>query len=300
MQHKYNMEAVDHTFKDLCKSEMPFGGCTIVFGGDFQQILPVIIKGGRAQVVGACLQPSHLWGLITVLHLHQNMCLDTHIKAKADFAKWQHDVGQGKHTDQSSIIFLPDYFKCRENTVASLIDEIYPNLETSDHPAEYFAEHTILSSLNADVDSLNKKVLERSPGQSHIFYGADSIPTSEQSGGDDFMLDYPVKYLNEINCSGLPLAKLELKCGCPIMILKNLNPKNGICNGSRGILTKISNRVLEVQLLTGEHIEKKVLIPRISNVMSRFDMSLNSQVKFEVSWFRAYSGCPSYKYCSRH
>ena len=55
MQHKYNMEAVDHTFKDLCESEMPFGGCTIVFGGDFQQILPVIIKGGRAQVVGACL-----------------------------------------------------------------------------------------------------------------------------------------------------------------------------------------------------------------------------------------------------
>ena len=36
------------------------------------------------------------------------------------------------------------------------------------------------------------------------------------------------------------------------------------------------------------------------SVMSRFDMSLNSQVKFEVSWFRACSGCPSYKYCLRH
>jgi PIF1-like helicase len=64
MQHKYNMEAVDHTFRDLCESEMPFGGHTIVFGGDFQQILPVIIKGGRAQVVNACLQHSHLWGLL--------------------------------------------------------------------------------------------------------------------------------------------------------------------------------------------------------------------------------------------
>ena len=67
--------------------------------------------------------------------------------------------------------------------VASLIDEIYPNLETSDHPTECFAEHTILSSLNADVDSLNKKALERFPGQSHIFYSIDSIPTSKQSGG---------------------------------------------------------------------------------------------------------------------
>jgi hypothetical protein len=266
MQHKYNMEAVDHTFRDLCESEMPFGGHTIVFGGDFQQILPVIIKGGRAQVVGACLQRSHLWGFITVLHLHQNMRLDTHVEAEADFAKWQQDVGQGRHTDQSSIISLPDYFKCRENTVASLIDEIYPNLETSNHPAEYFAERTILSSLNADVDSINKQVLLRFPGESHIFHSADSIPTSEQSGGDDPMLDYPVEYLNEINCSGLPLAKLELKCGCPIMILRNINPRNGICNGSRGILTRISSRILEVQLLTGGHIGKKVLIPRISNV----------------------------------
>ena len=33
-------------------------------------------------------------------------------------------------------------------------------------------------------------------------------------------------------------------------------------------------------------------------VTSGFDMSLNLQVKFEVSWFRVYSGCPSYKYRS--
>jgi ATP-dependent exoDNAse (exonuclease V) alpha subunit len=116
------------------------------------------------------------------------------------------------------------------------------------------------------VDSINKQVLLKFPGESHIFYSADSIPTSEQSGGDDPMPDYPVEYLNEINCSGLSLAKLELKCGCPIMILRNINPRNGICNGSRGILTRISSRILEVQLLTGGHIGKKVLIPRISNV----------------------------------
>ena len=35
-------------------------------------------------------------------------------------------------------------------------------------------------------------------------------------------------------------------------------------------------------------------------VMSGFNVSLNSQVKFEVSWFGACSGCPSYKYRSGH
>ncbi len=34
-----------------------------------------------------------------MLHLHQNMCLNTAIEAEKDFAKWQLDVGKGMHTD---------------------------------------------------------------------------------------------------------------------------------------------------------------------------------------------------------
>jgi len=93
----------------------------------------------------------------------------------------------------------------------------------------------------------------------------DFIPTSEQSGEGDPLLNYPVEYLNEINCGSLPLAKLELKIGCPVMVLRNLDAANGVCNGSRGILTQLSNRVMEVRLLTGEHAGEKVFIPRVAN-----------------------------------
>ena len=79
------------------------------------------------------------------------------------------------------------------------------------------------------------------------------------------MLNYPVEYLNEINCSGLPLAKLEVKVGCPVMVLRNLDPANGVCNGSRGILTRYRHRVMEVELITGGHKGNKVFIPRINN-----------------------------------
>src|SRR6202522_511973 len=71
MQHRHIHEAVDRTFRDLrgCEDK-PFGGLTVVFGGDFKQILPVIVKGSRAQIVGACLQRSHtLWSAIHVLKL---------------------------------------------------------------------------------------------------------------------------------------------------------------------------------------------------------------------------------------
>jgi len=195
------------------------------------------------------------------------MQLNTTIEAKGNFARWQLEVGQGMHTDEGGNITLPGNFKCEENKVASLINTIYPGIGTPNlgNLGQYFSEHTILSTLNTEVDSLNAEVLKRFSEEAQVFYSADSIPTSEQSGEEDVMLNYPVEYLNSINCSGLPLSKLELKEGCPIMVLRNLDVAHGVCNDSRGIVTRLRSRVLEVKLLTGNFSGQKVFIPRISN-----------------------------------
>jgi len=94
-----------------------------------------------------------------VLHLHQNICLNTAIEVEKDFAKWQLDMGKGMHIDNESNILLPNPFHCRENTVASLIETIYPKITRPNLSAEYFAEGTILCCLNKDVDTTNYKVL---------------------------------------------------------------------------------------------------------------------------------------------
>ena len=116
-----------------------------------------------------------------------------------------------------------------------------------------------------DVKGLNKVVFDRFPGPSQTFHSADFIPVSEQIGEDDSMLNYPVEHLNEINASSLPLAKLEMKAECPVMILKSLDQSRGVCNGSRGILTRYRNRVLEVRLITGQYAGETVFIPRVPN-----------------------------------
>jgi len=265
MQHRHIMEAVDRSFRDLRDPDKPFGGLTVVFGGDFQQILPVILKGSRAQVVGACMIKSILWPHISVLQLHQNMRLNVQVEEEANFARWQLEVGHGQHTDDLLNISLPDHFCCAENSVDSLIDAIYPGIHIPNHPDQYFSERIILSSMNKKVNELNATVLAKFPGPVRLFPSIDFIPNSERLGEDDPLLNYPVEYLNEINCGTLPLAKLELKIGCPVMVLKNLDAANGVCNGSRGILTRYSNRVLEVKLLTGEHAGQTVFIPRITN-----------------------------------
>jgi hypothetical protein len=92
------------------------------------------------------------------------MQLNIEIKAEREFARWQLEVGQGMHTDDNSNISLLSQFHCRENSVASLIDTIYPGLTRPNLSAEYFADYTILCCLNKDVDKMNHKVLQKFPG----------------------------------------------------------------------------------------------------------------------------------------
>jgi hypothetical protein len=85
-----------------------------------------------------------------------------------------------------------------------------------DPPDEYFSKRSILSARNDSVDSLNAKILQDFPGQEKTFHSADSI---KQDGTEENILIYPVEYLNSIKASGLPLSKLKLKLGCPVMVL---------------------------------------------------------------------------------
>lgn len=61
MLHRHCFEAFDRSFRDIARAgkltnaDNPFGGKTIVFGGDFRQVLPVIAKGSRGQIVQASL-----------------------------------------------------------------------------------------------------------------------------------------------------------------------------------------------------------------------------------------------------
>ena len=56
MQDHFAFEAIDRTLQDICDSDKPFSNITVIFGGDFRQILPVKIKGKRETTVAASLQ----------------------------------------------------------------------------------------------------------------------------------------------------------------------------------------------------------------------------------------------------
>jgi len=56
------VEALDNSLRDIIgRSDLSFGRKTVVLGGDFRQVLSIVRKGSRAQIVGASLRRLYLW-----------------------------------------------------------------------------------------------------------------------------------------------------------------------------------------------------------------------------------------------
>nr|KAJ0212964.1 hypothetical protein LSAT_V11C400179690 [Lactuca sativa] len=61
--------------------------------------------------------------------------------------------------------------------------------------------------------------------EERIYYGIDE--TIDDKNGF-----YPLEFLNSINVSGLFPHCLQVKVGCPIILLRNIDPANRLCNGN--------------------------------------------------------------------
>lgn len=92
------------------------GGKTIVLGGDFRQILPVIRKGSRQDIVGAAVNSSKIWNGCKVLRLTKNMRLSftatgSNQEDIRQFADWILQIGNGEINANEygkSLIDVPD------------------------------------------------------------------------------------------------------------------------------------------------------------------------------------------------
>jgi hypothetical protein len=177
MQHRFCQEAVDHTLRDIHNCDKPMGGITTIDGGDFQQILPVIVRGGQSEIVEACIKYSSLWHETTVLHLTENQHLEGGTLEDCQFAEWLLQVGRGQNNDEAGLLQLPESMNCGEY-IEDLIDAIYPAInQFSPHSNndEFFQHCTILSACNADVDAVNAQILHEMHGDIHTLHGSDMM-----------------------------------------------------------------------------------------------------------------------------
>src|SRR5436189_4821051 len=152
-----------------------------------------------------------------------------------------------------------------KETVQDLIEEIYPDLcniatLSESEIRQYFSQRVILAARNIDVDAVNNAVLKKLSNNSKVYASADCA-FNDAGVTNEAIFN---KYLNTIVVPGMPLHETVLKLNCPIILLRNLNQHEGLCNGTRMVITAMAERVIEAQILTGTHAARKAFIPRIS------------------------------------
>ncbi|MCH79314.1 helicase-like protein, partial [Trifolium medium] len=277
MMHRHCFEAVDRTFKDIMNEQRyPFGGKVVVLGGDFRQILPVIPKGTRYEIVQATINSSPLWHCCEVLTLTTNMRLLAGCPAsdveKRSFSEWILRIGDGTLGDSDD-----EYIKIQiphdllispsHDPLSAIVESTYPNLLSNMNDSSFFRNRAVLAPKNTVVDTINEYILEQIPGEDKIYLSYDS-PCSGDSDNGVFDDVHTAEFLNTIVSSGIPNHKLRLKKGVPVMLMRNMDQSAGLCNGTRLIITRMGTYVVEGRIISGSNIGDKVYIPRLSLIPS--------------------------------
>jgi hypothetical protein len=61
MTMRQAVETLNKTLQDIMGCNQPFGAQVMLFGGDFKQVLPVVTRGTRAQIIDSTLLKSYIW-----------------------------------------------------------------------------------------------------------------------------------------------------------------------------------------------------------------------------------------------
>jgi len=122
-----------------------------------------------------------------------------------------------------------------------------------------FYSTTILSPKNKQTNMINNMVLDIIETPAQKSYSMDTPITD----GNHTVV--PEELLETLQPSGFPPHILTLKLGAVYMLLRNINVKRGLCNGSRIVLTHIGSRILHYDLLRNDGTvkEQDLILPKI-------------------------------------
>jgi ATP-dependent DNA helicase PIF1 len=237
MINKNVANVVDASFRDLHCSNIPFGGITVVFVGDFQQLPPVVPRGkGEYSTIKSCDWFKDA--------SKTTFTCNWRAAANPEYARWLECIGNGTETQ----VRLPHQCSCESAEV--LIQRVYGNV---DDILERYSGRMILSLTVADTRVINEMVINMIPGVLELAAANDKIPVQDT---------VPPEYVAGLTISGVPEFTLPMKIGARYMILKNY--QTGVCNGVLCILKAFSRYIAQVQLLTGPRAGSIVPLPRVT------------------------------------
>ena len=265
MLDRYLLEALHRTLQDLMGNDRPFGGKIVILAGDFRQCLPVVPGATRGETVSHCIKMSPLWRFFQVYELTVNMRVralgDPRLQ---DFVDWSLSVGDGLMEnlvvpDEMVSCIIPQNSPENPTSEGQAMEDfcgaIFPDLATNVNNSAWMEGRAILAVTNKEVNMINEILVAKLPGQVDILKSADQLDSQD-------LLRFNTEYLHTLCPNGFPTHDLRLKRNMPLMLLRNLNPKEGLCNGTKlTYLRCIDGKLLECRIVGSQRV---VLIPRIT------------------------------------
>ncbi|RZB69205.1 ATP-dependent DNA helicase PIF1 [Glycine soja] len=216
---------------------------------------------------------ENLFLSMAVLTLTKNMRLQGNAQLIDDqettkFAKWILDIGDGvigNQNDGYATIEIPEYLLITEynDPIDAIVKSTFPDLYQHHSNPKFFKSRAILASTNETVEEVNDYILSLILGEQMEYLSSDYIEKLETIDSWHFQ-SITTKFLNSLNTSSLPNPRIKLKIGSPIMLLRNLDQTQGLCNGTRLIVTRLAKHVIAVEIIFGKNVGKNVYIPRMS------------------------------------
>ena len=114
----------------------------------------------------------------------------------------------------------------------------------------FFRDRAILIIKNDTVVDINVRILTRLAGETRVYDIINSINFNiiEKDSRPDIFIEF----LRAQNPSGLPFAQLELKIGIPVIYFRNLFSREGLCNKTRIIITKLREYSIKIKIISGQ------------------------------------------------
>ncbi|GJS84948.1 ATP-dependent DNA helicase PIF1-like protein [Tanacetum coccineum] len=155
-----------------------------------------------------------------------------------EFSDWILKVGDGRlggPNDGEAMIDIPNDLLIKDcaDPVGALVSFVYPSIISNLNNTTYFQERAILAPTHEVVEFINDHLLSLLPGEEKVYLSSDSICESEGLNDNYNESLYSPDVLNGMKLAGLPNHRLVLKVGAPVMLLRNIDLSEGLCNGTR-------------------------------------------------------------------
>ena len=224
MVHQHVVDTVERSLRDVCRDNRPFGGKTVLFTGDFKQLLPVVRHGRGCDWT---MQRCSWWSQVQKLKFTINWRA---VRFPA-YSAFLEQVGSG----ELESVTVP------ESSIVTSYDEVIDAV----YGSSFEVKNQILALTLETCAAVNKLCIARLPGEIVECPAVDTYVDCQQPD------HYPTDYVESVHMPGAPPFMLDIKIGAKYMCIRNLDAKRGVINGTMLEVVQCGSRYLQCRVLTG-------------------------------------------------